>query len=211
MNQHYPFVLPPLPYAYDALEPHIDEQTMRYHHDKHLQKYIDNLNAALADHPKYHDRSLPQLLACPLPKHLETAIRRNAGGVYNHLLYFANLSPAPQPPTPALAAAIEEDFGGLGQLCKALTGAAASIFGSGYAWLVMDRRGKLIVTTTANQDTPVNRNTLPLVNPDVWEHAYYLKHNIDRAAYLEAWLQVVCWGQVSRTFDMYSRLCPVVC
>lgn len=200
MTNHYPFENTPLPYAYDALEPYIDEQTMHLHHDRHLQTYIDNLNKALEDRPALQRMTLEQLIIISgkLPEPIGTPISRNAGGVYNHRFYFNQLSPSGlRQPVGVLAGAIDDGFGGFTQFREKLTAAALEVFGSGYAWLVSDKRGRLSITTTANQETPLPRGQCPLLNIDVWEHAYYLKHYNKRADYITDWYNVVSWGQVS--------------
>ena len=179
LTYHYPFTNPPLPYAYQALEPYIDEKTMKLHHDRHLQTYVDNLNKALADYSRFHNWTLEQLLynIASLPEEIQTAVRNNGGGVYNHLLYFTGLAPASnQMPTGALAEAIRREYGSLDAFLKKFKEAALSVFGSGYAWLVVAADGSLMITTTKNQDTPLPLGLCPVFNLDVWEHAYYLKH-----------------------------------
>lgn len=202
MNQCYPFINTPLPYAYDALEPFIDEKTMHLHHDRHLQTYIDNLNALLRENPWIQDWSLEKLLRCfcRLPRPLQEPVRNNAGGVFNHRFFFESMEPpcglsADQP----LLAAIDRQFHGLDAFKKAFKAAGLSVFGSGYAWLVLER-GRLKITTSANQDTPLTCCQTPLLNLDVWEHAYYLKHYNERAAYIDDWFAVINWTAVARRF-----------
>ena len=196
MNEHYPFVNPPLPYAYDALEPFIDTKTMHLHHDRHLQAYVDNLNKALEDYPDLHRWTLEQLIinADRLPSAIQRAVKNNGGGVYNHTFYFNGLSNA-ETRTQAgmLYHAIKRDFGSIEQFYEEFRNRALSIFGSGYAWLVSDKSGKLSIMTTANQDTPITQNLCPVVTIDVWEHAYYLKHYNERSAYINDWFHVVNW------------------
>ena len=187
MNEHYPFINPPLPYSYDALEPYIDEKTMRLHHDRHLQTYVDNLNNTLKNYPQYHSFSLEQLLFhidC-LPKEIQEAVKNNAGGVFNHILYFSTLNPINQPDE--LLGNILNTFGSFEEFQKQFTSAALSVFGSGYAWLVYDCHGNLTILTTKNQDTPIPFGFYPVLNLDVWEHAYYLKHYNKRADYINDW------------------------
>ena len=196
MEQHYPFTLPPLPYAYDALAPELDERTMCFHHDKHFAAYVDNLNRALRDYPFLQTFTLEQLL-CNLesmPMEIRTQIRNNAGGVYNHRFYFNGLSKEHgQRPQGELAEAIDRQYGSYEKFKEEFTGAALSVFGSGYAWLVTDPQGKLKILTTANQDTPLAGNLAPVLVIDVWEHAYYLKHFNVRADYIKDWFEVVNW------------------
>ena len=202
MDQHYPFSLPPLPYPYDALLPQINAKTLHFHHDKHFAAYVEKLNALLEHWPEYQSWTLEQLCRnwCALPEDIRQGIRDNAGGVYNHDLYFLGLTSAPAPPpSPALANAIHRDFGVLGTLKSALKTAALGQFGSGWAWLVCDREGQLSVQKTANQDTPLPLR--PLLCCDVWEHAYYLQYQHRRDVYFENWWQIVNWPWVSRRWQ----------
>ena len=196
MDQHYPYSLPPLPYAYDALIPTIGERTLHFHHDKHFQTYVDNLNKALRNYPFLQTFTLEQLL-CNLesmPMEIRTQIRNNAGAVYNHRFYFNGLSKEHgQRPQGELAEAIDRQYGSYEKFKEEFTGAALSVFGSGYAWLVIDPQGKLKIVTTANQDTPLAGNLAPVLVIDVWEHAYYLKHFNVRADYIKDWFEVVNW------------------
>lgn len=206
MNEHYPFVNPPLPYSTHAMEPYIDTKTMELHHDRHLQTYVDNLNTALKDYPEYHALSLEELLLSvdSMPAEIQTSIKNNAGGVYNHIFYFFNLkNPSEEEPPQPLKSYLEAQFGKYEDFQTAFGEAALSVFGSGYAWLVIDAFGNLKIITTANQDTPFSRNMYPLLNVDVWEHAYYLKHYNKRADYIKDWFQVVNWNQVSRKFSRF--------
>ncbi|KAI4453876.1 37s ribosomal protein s26 mitochondrial [Holotrichia oblita] len=195
MNYHYPFQLPPLPYAYNALEPYIDEKTMRLHHDKHLQTYINNLNAALKDYPQLHNWSLVQLLyySNRIPEEIKTAVINNGGGVYNHMFYFANLKPpmAQQiKPTDNLMMAINSAFGSFETFKIEFKNQALSVFGSGYTSLVVNRDGNLQIINMKNQDTVWTLNACPIMLIDVWEHAYYLKYYNIRADYIDAWFNV---------------------
>lgn len=201
-NNRYPFVNTPLPYAYDALEPFIDQKTMGLHHDKHLQTYIDNLNALLRQRPGLQKLTLEELIcrAEKLPRRLGTALRNNAGGVYNHRLFFEGLcNPAPREPSGPLREQIGRQFGSLEKFRSAFTEAALSVFGSGYAWLVLDGCS-LGILTTPNQNTPLTRGLCPVLTLDVWEHAYYLKHYNVRAGYVEDWMQVINWEEAERRF-----------
>lgn len=196
MPEHYPFQNPPLPYPYDALEPYIDGETMYYHHDKHLQKYTDELNKALRGQPWLQEMSLEQLIqvAPRLPSEVGTPVGRNAGGVYNHRLFFQALSPMTGMKVGAtLAAAIARDFGSVPRFQEQFIAAALSVFGSGYAWLIADPSCKLHIVTTANQETPIMWGEHPILNLDVWEHAYYLKYKNERETYSENWWNVVNW------------------
>ena len=201
MNDHYPFVNPPLPYPSDSLEPYIDAKTMTLHHDRHLQTYVDNLNNLLKDLPQYHNESLEQLLMYIdyLPAAIQTPIKNNAGGVYNHIFYFSNLAPANDAlPSNQLLDMINWEFGGFPSFQKKLTDAALSVFGSGYAWLVLLPNRSLSILTTPNQDTPLPMGACPILNLDVWEHAYYLKHYNVRAEYIQDWFKVVNWEKVNQ-------------
>jgi Fe-Mn family superoxide dismutase len=202
-NEYYPYINLPLPYEYDALEPFIDKRTMMIHHDKHLQTYINNLNDALKDCPMLQRLSLAQLIrksAC-LPQNMQTVIRNNAGGVYNHRFFFDLLiNPAEERPCGKLAAAIDCNFGSYEQFKSAFEKAALSVFGSGYAWLVL-RNGRLRIVTTQNQNNPIEWGMCPILAIDVWEHAYYLKHYNVRADYIEDWTQVINWSQAECNFQ----------
>ena len=209
MEQHYPFSLPPLPYAYDALLPQIDEKTLHFHHDKHFAAYVDNLNKLLADQPEYQSWSLEQLCRdwCQLPDNIRQGVRNNAGGVYNHDLYFKTMAPTPaSTPSGDLAGAITRDFGDLQALKDAMKAAARGQFGSGWAWLTSDREGRLSVQKTANQDTPLP--LCPLLACDVWEHAYYLQYQNRRAEYFENWWQLVDWPQLTETYRLRRATLP---
>lgn len=199
---HYPFVLPPLPYDYDALLPQLDSKTLYFHHDKHFAAYVENLNNLLAHYPAYHGWSLERLCRDwpQLPEPIRQGIRNNAGGVYNHDLYFKTLHPTPATlPGAALTRAIRRDFGGLPQLKAAMKAAALRHFGSGWAWLVSDRFGRLSVGSTANQDTPLP--LLPLLCCDMWEHAHYLQYQNRREEYFENWWQLVDWPPLSQWYE----------
>lgn len=201
-NTHYPFVNLPLKYEYNALEPYIDEKTMMLHHDKHLQKYIDELNAALEENPRLMSLSLEELvrIAPMLPRAVGTAVRNNAGGVYNHRLLFDGFAPAAYfESTGALGKAIEDKYGSFDGFYKALHDAAMSVFGSGYAWLVSGENG-LGIVTTPNQDTPLSRDLCPIIALDVWEHAYYLKHYNDRSSYIDDFFKVINWNEANKRY-----------
>ncbi len=195
--------LPALPYAYDALEPHIDAKTMEIHHSRHHQTYVTNLNAALADLPELAALPLEALLARidSLPAQVQGAVRNHGGGHANHSLFWQVMSPAGGgEPGGELAAAIERDLGGLEAFKQAFTQAALSRFGSGWAWLVVDGRGKLQVVSSANQDSPLMEGLTPILGLDVWEHAYYLKYQNKRPDYIAAFYNVIDWGEVARRY-----------
>lgn len=202
-QEHYPFVNQPLPYAYDALEPYIDTKTMMLHHDKHLQTYINNLNKVLENKPLLQRLSLEELIQTipHLPPEIQTQVRNNAGGVYNHRFYFDNLkNPSQGKPEGLSSIAIDKTFGSFEQFQKALKEAALSVFGSGYGWLVCND-GKLEIITTPNQNTPLEQGLCPLLNVDVWEHAYYLKHYNLRADYIDDLFQIINWQQVDENYQ----------
>lgn len=204
MDDRYVFELVPLPYPYHALEPFIDEKTMMLHHDRHLKTYVDNLNKALAPYPAYHRWSLPMLLKniSALPLSLQTPVRNNGGGVFNHNLFFSIMEPAHGgKPYGNLARAIEKYFGSYDNFAKQLKQSALSVFGSGYAWLVMDKMGRLKMITTHNQDTPLPLGYCPILLIDVWEHAYYLKYNNRRDEYIDAWMNIINWDQAEKNYE----------
>jgi superoxide dismutase, Fe-Mn family len=196
-----PFEVPPLPYDYAALEPHIDAQTMQIHHDKHHQAYVDNANKAL-DGTQWADRSVEEVLTNldSLPEDIRTAVRNNAGGHANHSLFWEIMSPdGGGEPEGDLASAIADAFGGVDDLKAAVNDAGVKRFGSGWSWLVWDGTG-LAVVSTPNQDSPILESRAPLLGIDVWEHAYYLKYQNRRPDYLAAWWNVVNWPEVARRF-----------
>ncbi len=195
--------LPALPYAYDALEPHIDAKTMEIHHSRHHQTYINNLNTALADLPELAALPLEALLARidSLPAQVQGAVRNHGGGHANHSLFWQVMSPqGGGEPDGELAAAMERDLGGLESFRQAFTQAALSRFGSGWAWLVVDGRGKLQVVSSANQDSPLMEGLTPILGLDVWEHAYYLKYQNKRPDYIAAFYNVIDWDEVARRY-----------
>ena len=195
--------LPALPYAYDALEPHIDAKTMEIHHSRHHQTYVTNLNAALADLPELAALPLDALLARidSLPAQVQGAVRNHGGGHANHSLFWQVMSPqGGGEPDGELAAAMERDLGGLEAFKQAFTQAALSRFGSGWAWLVVDGRGKLQVVSSANQDSPLMEGLTPILGLDVWEHAYYLKYQNKRPDYIAAFYNVIDWDEVARRY-----------
>ncbi|HZT90857.1 MAG TPA: superoxide dismutase [Gaiellaceae bacterium] len=197
-----PYELPPLPYDYDALEPTIDEQTMRIHHGKHHQAYVDNLNKAVAG-TEWDGRPLESVLSSidALPEDIRTAVRNNGGGHANHTLFWQIMKPGGGgDPSGALADAIADAFGDADQLKTAMNDAGVKRFGSGWTWLVWDGTG-LEVRSTPNQDSPIMDGQVPLLGIDVWEHAYYLKYQNRRPDYLAAWWDVVNWDDVGRRFD----------
>ena len=191
-------ILPDLPYAYDALEPYIDEETMHLHHDKHHNTYVTNVNAALAKHPEIGE-DLEKLLADveSIPADIRQAVINNGGGHLNHALFWELLSPEKQEPPADVAAAINEAFGSFEAFQEAFTAAATTRFGSGWAWLVVNAEGKLEVVSTANQDTPISDGKKPILALDVWEHAYYLNYQNRRPDYIKEFFRVVNWDFVN--------------
>ncbi len=197
------FELPPLPYGYDALEPYIDTQTMQLHHDKHHNAYITALNKALEDQPHLAALSIEQLLVSlqDVPQEIRTTVRNNGGGHANHSMFWKLMKPqGGGAPKGELAHMIDTTFGSFDNFKTTFNDAASKRFGSGWAWLVIDKDGKLQVTSSANQDSPISDAVYPLLGIDVWEHAYYLKYQNRRPEYLNAWWNVVNWDEVDRLY-----------
>lgn len=197
------YELPEISYGYDGFEPHIDAKTMEIHHSKHHQGYIDKLNTALEKHPEIADTPLEDLLANleNVPEDIRTAIRNNGGGHFNHSLFWTILSPkGGGEPGDEIGKAIKEKFGGFDKFKEEFASAATGQFGSGWAWLVTDSSGALEITSTPNQDTPLAKGKTPILGLDVWEHAYYLKHQNKRADYIDAFWSVVNWKEVARRY-----------
>ena len=196
--------VPPLPYAYDALEPHIDEQTMHLHHDKHHQAYVTNFNAAIEKHPELAGKSPEELLKDlnAVPDDIRAAVRNNGGGHVNHSMFWQIMGPGGGgEPTGAIAEAITASFGSFDALKAAVNDAGVKRFGSGWTWLVKTADGKLAVVSTANQDNPMSEGHFPILGNDVWEHAYYLKYNNRRPDYLAAWWNTINWTEVNKRFE----------
>ena len=194
--------VPPLPYAYNALEPHIDEQTMRIHHDKHHAAYVNNLNTALEKHSDLQSKSVEELMKGinGVPEEIRTAVRNNGGGHVNHTMFWEIMGPGKGgQPGGAVADAIKSSFGSFDAFKEQFTKAATTRFGSGWAWL-LDEGGKLVVESTANQDSPLMEGKQPILGLDVWEHAYYLKYQNRRPDYINAWWNVVNWDAVNKRF-----------
>ena len=200
----YPFQLPDLDYAHDALEPHIDARTMEIHHGKHHAAYTANLNAALADHPALHGKSANELVAdlAALPEGIRAAVRNNGGGYVNHAMFWRLMTPGGAgEPTGALASAIDAAFGSVEEFKSRFAAAAIGRFGSGWAWLAADAGGSLEVVSTPNQDTPVMAGKVPILGVDVWEHAYYLNYQNRRPDYVAAFWNVVNWTVVGENYS----------
>jgi superoxide dismutase, Fe-Mn family len=194
--------VPPLPYDYTALEPHIDEQTMRIHHDKHHAAYVTNLNAALEKHPDLQQKSIDDLLKSinSVPEDIRTAVRNNGGGHSNHTMFWEIMGPGTGgAPGGGLGDAIKSSFGDFETFKKQFADAGVKRFGSGWAWLI-DAGGKLVIESTANQDSPIMEGKKAILGLDVWEHAYYLKYQNRRPDYIGAWWNVVNWDAVAKRF-----------
>ena len=194
--------LPPLPYDYNALEPHIDEQTMRIHHDKHHAAYVNNLNAALEKHPQHQQKSVDELLRGinSLPEDIKTAVRNNGGGHANHTMFWEIMGPGKGGnPTGGIADAIKSAFNSFDAFKEQMNKAGGARFGSGWVWLI-DAGGTLAIESTANQDSPIMEGKKPIIGIDVWEHAYYLKYQNRRPDYLAAWWNTINWDAVNKRF-----------
>jgi len=190
--------LPALGYPYDALEPFIDARTMEIHHTKHHQAYVDKLNAAIEKHPELKERNVDELLRNlnDVPEDIRTAVRNHGGGHWNHSFFWQSLNKGTQP-RGALKDAIVAQWGSVGKFQEEFTNAALGLFGSGWAWLVKDG-GKLVIVTTPNQDCPLSKGQAPVIGLDVWEHAYYLKHQSKRADYVKDWWNVLNWDRADK-------------
>lgn len=198
------FEVPPLLYDYNALEPYIDTQTMQLHHDKHHAAYVNNLNAALQGQSQLASWTAEDLLKRinEVPENIRTAVRNNGGGHVNHSMFWLIMKPnGGGEPTGELASAIQQTFGSFDQFKAAFNDAGVKRFGSGWAWLVLDRNGNLQVISTANQDSPLMDGMYPVMGNDVWEHAYYLKYQNRRPEYLSAWWNVVNWDEIARRYQ----------
>jgi Fe-Mn family superoxide dismutase len=194
------FTLPDLAYDFNALEPHIDARTMKIHHGKHHGGYVNKLNAALEKAPALHGKSIEEIMRMldAVPEEVRAAVRNNGGGHYNHSLFWKVLSPeGGGRPSGPLLDAVEKSFGSFDTLRQRFSAAAAGVFGSGWAWLVADASGRLVVETSPNQDNPAMAGRRPVLGLDVWEHAYYLKYQNRRPEYIEAFWNVINWAQVA--------------
>ena len=202
------YTLPPLPYEPAALEPHIDAKTMEIHHDKHHATYVTNLNNALKDHPEFLGKPIEQLLAelSSVPEAARTAVRNNGGGHANHSMFWKLLKPGGGgEPTGAIATAIDSELGGYAAFKEAFNKAATTRFGSGWAWLVVGKDGKLAITSYPNQDSPYAEGQTPVLGLDVWEHAYYLKYQNRRPEYIAAFWNVINWDEVNRLYEAAKK------
>jgi Fe-Mn family superoxide dismutase len=200
--------LPKLPYAYDALEPHIDKETMTLHHDKHHQAYVTNLNAAIEKHPELGSKSALDLIKdlSKVPDDIKAAVRNNGGGHVNHTMFWTIMGPGKGgAPTGRIGEAIASTFGDFEAFKKSFNEAGTKQFGSGWVWLVRTSAGKLEIVSTPNQDNPISSGSTPIFGNDVWEHAYYLKYQNRRADYLGAWWNVVNWEEINKRLDEAGR------
>lgn len=200
--------LPALPYANNALEPHIDETTMMIHHDRHHNTYVTNLNAALESAPELQSKSVEELISNlnSMPESIRTALRNNGGGHANHSLFWETIGPnGGGQPSGKLAEAIDKELGGFDKFKEDFTKAATTRFGSGWAWLAVDKDGKLSVSSTANQDNPLMEGKTPILGLDVWEHAYYLKYQNKRPEYIAAFWNVVNWPAVEKKYEEATK------
>ncbi|MCS7314125.1 MAG: superoxide dismutase [Bryobacterales bacterium] len=207
-QQTEPFGLPPLPYPYDALEPHIDAKTMQIHHTGHHGAYVRNLNAAIAKYPELARKSIEELLSDlnALPADVRTTIRNNGGGHANHTLFWQIMSPkGGGQPSGELAKAIEKAFGSFARFQEQFIATAMGVFGSGWAWLSLDRNKQLRIEPTPNQDTPIMEGRTPILGIDVWEHAYYLKYQNRRIEYVKAFQNVIAWEKVAELYQAALR------
>lgn len=199
-----PFTLPDLPYAYGALAPHIDEETMQFHHDRHHATYVSNLNTAVAQHPDLGRLSPEELMRqiSSVPEAIRTTVRNNGGGHVNHTMFWEIMCPnGGGEPTGAIGSAINSTFGSFDAFKQQFNAAGTKQFGSGWAWLVRTKEGELKVTSTANQDSPLMEGMYPIMGNDVWEHAYYLTYRNRRADYLTAWWNVVNWEEINKRLE----------
>lgn len=198
------FTLPALPYAYEALEPHIDAQTMTIHHTKHHQTYIDKLNTALEAHPEFASKSVEDLLKgfATLPEDVKTAVKNHGGGHSNHSIFWTLLAPAGQSPSSELQAKLSETFGSFDGFKEKFNASAIAHFGSGWAWLVKNTGGQLEIKSYPNQDSPYMEGSTPILGIDVWEHAYYLKYQNKRPDYVTAFWSVINWGEVEKRINV---------
>ncbi|NJK40492.1 MAG: superoxide dismutase [Acaryochloridaceae cyanobacterium SU_2_1] len=202
------FTVPPLPYAYDALSPYIDAQTMTIHHDKHHGAYVTNLNKAIGQYPNLAGRPIEDLLANleNLPEEIRSSVRNNGGGHANHSLFWSSMAPqAGGQPQGELAQAIDSSFGSFDQFKLNFNKAGMARFGSGWVWLILDQKGNLAITSTTNQDSPILEGQIPLLGNDVWEHAYYLTYQNRRGDYLNAWWNLVNWAEINQRYLAASQ------
>lgn len=204
---HYPFEIKELPYSYNALEPYLCGEILKFHHDKHYVTYVNKLNEIIKNYPNLQNMSLDQLLTETehIPGEVKTAVKNNAGGVYNHELYFACMNSSDcELPTDKLALAINASFGSIDNFKSELAAAATNQFGSGYAWLILSNK-KLEIIATPNQDTPISATVTPLLCIDVWEHAYYLQYQNRRPDYVDNWFNLINWSYVGARYMSVAK------
>lgn len=209
MENKYPYSLVPLPYPYDALEPNIDLETLHFHHDKHMKTYVENLNKVLEPYPELHNMTLLELLLNldKVPDEIKTQVKNNGGGVFNHQLYFESMNVnGKKEPDGVLSEKLLVKFGSMENLKNEIKDKALAQFGSGYAWLVVNPDDDFMVVNLPNQETPLPLNLKPLLLVDVWEHAYYLKYQNRRAAYLDNWLSLIDWQVVEERYNSVEKL-----
>lgn len=202
LKRTYPYELEQLPYDYNALEPYIDTETLKFHHDKHFQTYITNLNNILKDYKEYQKMELGEILTsiAQMPKEIQKGVQNNAGGCYNHFVYFEQFQePKDQKPVGELAEAINKTFRSYDDFCEEFTKAGLGVFGSGWVWLVK-KEDKLVIMSTPNQITTIQDGFTPLLILDVWEHAYYLKHQNRRVEYIADWFRVIDWKKLNQWY-----------
>lgn len=205
-NFTYPYTLPALPYPYGALEPYVDELTMKIHHDKHHQAYIDNLNKALESHPELQNKTLGELLKDTesLPEDVKKTIINNGGGHFNHTIFWFMMGQnTTKIPTDLILDAINKNFGSFEKFKEEFIKAAKTVFGSGWAWLCLDKNKNLKIISSPNQDSPISQGLFPILGLDVWEHAYYLKYQNKRPDYIDAWWNVLNWNYVEENYKKY--------
>lgn len=208
MENKYPYSLVPLPYPYDALEPNIDLETLHFHHDKHMKTYVENLNKVLEPYPELHNMTLLELLLNldKVPDEIKTQVKNNGGGVFNHQLYFESMNVnGKKEPDGVLSEKLIAKFGSMENLKNEIKDKALAQFGSGYAWLVVNPDDDFMVVNLPNQETPLPLNLKPLLLVDVWEHAYYLKYQNRRAAYLDNWLILIDWQVVEERYNSVEK------
>ena len=197
------FNLPDLPYAYEALEPHVDAETMKIHHDKHHQAYMDKFNAALEKYPEFYAMSVEEILKDldKVPEDVRTAVANNGGGYYHHSIFWHMMAPDGGKPSQEVEEAFNKAFGGVDEFKEKFTKESATHFASGWTWLVKGADGELSIISTNNQDSPVSQGLTPLLGLDTWEHAYYIKYQNRRPEYIQAWWNVVNWTYVNQKFN----------
>jgi len=197
------FTLPKLQYEYDALEPHIDAETMRVHHDKHHQSYLDKFNAALENNSEMFEMPVEKILKNleSVPEDIRSAVQNHGGGFYHHSIFWEMMSPDVSMPSVELSAALSDTFGGVENFKEKFTAEASTHFASGWTWLVKDSSGRLSIISTSNQNSPISEGLTPLLGIDTWEHSYYLKYQNRRPEYINAWWNIVNWNYVSEKFN----------